>query len=286
MTRQRNDDESVDIPTRIKEHLDQRDDFDLELDVLRSLKERGWVTQHSGTYIDPTEIKPRQFDVSAWKEVQPDCTVFMSAECKNVGGNFPVVVSSVPRDYDEAYHDVLWSTPVAPSGRGAEARANRMNVEHQPSSLYPARRDLGKSIAQPDLRDPLKKAPSDENPYSKWSQAIAASGSKLRDITDVMLRQGQDHYAFLLPVLIVSDSALWVVPYSEDGTRHEPQKVEDTTLYVDRPFEYSPVKIKYTITHLHICTRSGFTAFLNKLEQPGMVDRIFDPIRRERLRGA
>jgi hypothetical protein len=286
MPRQRSDDDSVDIPTRIKEHLDQRDDFDLELDVLRSLKEQGWVTEHSGTYIDPTEIKPRQFDVSAWKELQRDCTVFMSAECKNVGYNFPVVISSVPRDYEEAYHDVLWSTPVAPSGRGAEARANRMNVEHQSSMLYRATHDVGKSIAQPDLRDPSKKAPSDENPYSKWSQAVAASGSKLRDITDDMLRQGQDFYAFLLPVLIVSDNALWVVPYAEDGTRHEPLKVEETTLYVDRPFEYTSLNITYTITHLHICTRTGFKAFLVKLEQPGMVDRIFDPIRRERLRGA
>jgi hypothetical protein len=286
MTRQRSNDESADIPTRIKEHLDQRDDFDLELDVLRSLKERGWVTEHSGTYIDPAENKPRQFDVSAWKEIQPACTVFMSAECKNLGANFPVVVSSVSRDYDEAYHDVLWSTPNAPSGRGAEGRANRINVEHQPSLLYSAKRDVGKSIAQPDLRDPSKKAPSDENPYSKWSQAIAASASKLRDVTDLMLRQGRDCYAFLLPVLIVSDNALWVVPYAEDGTRHEPQKVEETTLYVARPCEYSLVNIRYTTTHLHICTRSGFRAFLNKLEQPAMVDRIFDPIRRERLRGA
>jgi hypothetical protein len=154
MPRQRSDD-------------DQRDDFDLELDVLRSLKEQGWVTKHGGTYIDPTEIKPRQFDVSAWKELQRDCTVFISAESKNVGYNFPVVVSSVPRDYEEAYHDVLWSTPVVPSGRGAEARANRMNVEHQPSMLYRATHDVGKSIAQPDLRDPSRKAPSDENSYSK-----------------------------------------------------------------------------------------------------------------------
>jgi hypothetical protein len=97
MTRQRNDEES-DIPTRIKEHLDQRDDFDLELDVLRSLKERGWVTEHSGAYVDPIEGKPLQFDVSAWKEIQPACSVFMSAECKNVGDNFPLVVSSVLLD--------------------------------------------------------------------------------------------------------------------------------------------------------------------------------------------
>ena len=276
--------EQPDIPELIKAHLDQRDDFDLELDVLRSLKEQGWATEHSGTYIDPTEFKPRQFDVSAWKEFERDCVVYMAAECKNVGGNFPVVVSSVLRDYDEAYHDVLWSTPVAPSGRGAEARASRINVEHQPSMLYRGRREVGKSIAQPDLRDPSRKAPSDENPYSKWSQAIAASGSKLPQITDHMLRQGQDLYSFLVPVLIVSDDALWVVAYAEDGTRHEPQKVKETTLFVDRPFEHSALNIKYTITHLHICTRSGFRDFLAKLEQPGMVDRIFDPIRRERLR--
>jgi hypothetical protein len=42
---------------------------------------------------------------------------------------------------------------------------------------------------------------------------------------------------------------------------HEPLKVEETTLYVDRPFENTSLNIKYTITHLHICTRSGFMAF-------------------------
>jgi hypothetical protein len=283
---QPNTDDPRDIPTLIKEHLNQRDDFDLELDVLRSLKDRGWVTEHGGTYMDPTESKPRQFDVSAWKEMESDCTVFMSAECKNVGEHFPVVVSSVMRDYDEARHDVLWSVPEANSPSGARARVNRMNVEHQPSLLYPANRDVGKSIAQPDLRDPSRKAPADENPYSKWSQAIAASASKLRDITDLMLRQGHDCYTFLLPVLVVSDNALWVVPYAENGSRYEPQKVEEATLFVDRQFDYSSLNIKYTITHLHICTRSGFAAFLNKLDRLGIVDRIFNPIRRERLRGA
>ena len=101
-----------------------------------------------------------------------------------------------------------------------------------------------------------------------------------------MLRQGQDCFAYLMPVLVVTDKALWVVPYAEDGQRHEPREVEETTLYVDRHFDYTSLNIKYTISHLHICTRSGFRTFLNKLDQPGMVDRIFNPIRRKRLSGS
>jgi hypothetical protein len=105
-----------------------------KLVAVRSLKDHGWDTEHSGTYIDPIEANPRHFDVSAWKEFQSGCSVFMSAESKNVGSNFTVVVSSVLRDNDEAYHDVLWSTPEA---RGAEAaHVSRMNAEHQPSLLY------------------------------------------------------------------------------------------------------------------------------------------------------
>ncbi len=41
-------DESM-TPGLIKNDLDKRDDFDLELYVLRSLNESGWVTEHSGS---------------------------------------------------------------------------------------------------------------------------------------------------------------------------------------------------------------------------------------------
>jgi hypothetical protein len=66
-------DESM-TPGLIKNYLDKRDDFDLELYALRSLHESGWVTEHSGSYVDPVEQTVRQFDVSAWKDVAPDCT--------------------------------------------------------------------------------------------------------------------------------------------------------------------------------------------------------------------
>jgi hypothetical protein len=76
-----------------------------------------------------------------------------------------------------------------------------------------------------------------------------------------------------------------MVPYQEDGRRFEPQKVDEALLYVDRNFSFHPYNINYSITHLQICTRSGFTGFLNRLDQAGMVDRIFDPLRRNHLQG-
>lgn len=268
----------------IKNYLDKRDDFDLELYVLRSLNESGWATEHSGSYVDPVAQNVRQFDVSAWKDVAPDCAVHMSAECKNISARYPLVISALSRNHQEAYHDVLWSTPHATSGRGAEALASRINVSHQPSHLYSAERPVGKSATQPDLEKDGK-VPADENTYSKWAQAIAASGSKIPALVDHILSKPVNHYVFLLPVLIVSDATLWIVPYQEDGRRFEPQKADEALLYVDRKFPFSPYNIEYSITHLQICTRSGFTGFLNRLDQPGTVDRIFDPLRRNHLRG-
>jgi len=49
----------------ISEYLQTRSDFDLELFVCRALRERGYVTAHGGTYIDPAKGIPRQFDVRA-----------------------------------------------------------------------------------------------------------------------------------------------------------------------------------------------------------------------------
>jgi hypothetical protein len=270
-------------PGLIKNYLDKRDDFDLKLYVLRSLKDRGWVAEHSGSYVDPIKQEVRQFDVSAWKPLAKDCSVFISAECKNISPRYPLVLSTVPREYEEAHHDVMWSTEEALSDRGTEAPANRMNVAHQPSCLYSEAHPVGKSASQPDLEKDGK-APADESSYSKWSQAIAASGSKLASIIDFMLEKG-DHYAFVLPILIVSDATLWTVHYDATGARSEPRKADQATLWVDRIFDTN-LSVKYLINHLQICTRSGFEIFLNGLAHPDMLDRIFDPVRRSRLRGA
>jgi hypothetical protein len=64
------------------------------------------------------------------------CTCLPSARIFRL--DIRLVVSALSRSHQDAYHDVLWSTPQATSGRGVEARASRINVAHQPSHLHAA----------------------------------------------------------------------------------------------------------------------------------------------------
>lgn len=49
----------------IQEYVNARSDFDLELFVYRTLRDKWLAAQHSGTYIDAVTGKYRQFDVRA-----------------------------------------------------------------------------------------------------------------------------------------------------------------------------------------------------------------------------
>ncbi len=73
----------------IEEYLRTRSDFELELFVYRTLRERGCKAKHGGTYIEPLSGKARQYDVRAIFEPyrlhgrQPiKCRVAMAIECR------------------------------------------------------------------------------------------------------------------------------------------------------------------------------------------------------------
>jgi hypothetical protein len=72
---------------------------------------------------------------------------------------------------------------------------------------------------------------------------------------------------FAMPILLVSDSTLWVVDYDESGIRKPAQQVDQTTLYVNRSHEFAARygSKTYELTHLHIFTRKGFVDFLDKI---------------------
>ena len=88
-------------------------------------------------------------------------------------------------------------------------------------------------------------------------------------------------YSFIVPVLVVSDDALWAVDYREDGQQTgDARPVDAVDLYVDRDYpisvpNYAETSI-YHISHLHICTRVGFSKFLQNIATPDRgLDLIF-----------
>jgi len=134
--------------------------------------------------------------------------------------------------------------------------------------LCPVGAPIGKSLTQIRLEGKRLVA-SDSDTYDKWIQAIA-SAAQLAELG--AKRQAPDTavFTFVMPVLLVADKTLWVVDYSEDGTRAAAVQAEQTLNFVDRGHQiahrYGP-RI-YQMRHLFIYTKAGFAQMLKDYNSP------------------
>ena len=260
----------------IAQYLDVRDDFDLELFAYRELRQHGWEAHHGGSYLDPYTEKPRQYDVAARKEFSLKRDLMLAVECKSLSTDNPLVVSRVPRAEADASHDLLklWRRPGIEDAYFTVERYGGRGV-----ALYPVGEMVGKSTTQIRWIDGDKRlGGSDSETYDKWSQALTAAASLL-DAAVLHAPDPAPRFTFVMPVLVVSDNALWAVDYAEDRTRAAPIPVEDAVLYVDRKrkLRNRNGEVTYHFLHLNIYTRTGFVALLNNLASPTglLLERIF-----------
>jgi hypothetical protein len=133
----------------LEEYIRDHDDFALELDLFQHALQLDAAAEHGGTYVDPVTGRHRQFDLRIRIE-SPERLLFLAVECKNIGKNSPLLVSRIPRERDEAFHEVLHSYAHRAPGDApgvARDRAEVLRVSDQ-SGLYPAGRPVGKSTAQ------------------------------------------------------------------------------------------------------------------------------------------
>ncbi|MEX2411838.1 MAG: hypothetical protein WD607_10820 [Candidatus Paceibacterota bacterium] len=92
----------------IEEYAKNVSDFSFEMQVFNLVKNLGFYCEHDGTYEDPITSKPREFDIRAEYE-DHRVKFFLAIEAKNLKENFPLVISCVPRQKDESYHEVIIS---------------------------------------------------------------------------------------------------------------------------------------------------------------------------------
>lgn len=263
-------------PADISEYLETQDDFDLELSVYRQLLEHGIASSHGGTYIDPHLGKARQFDIRArvgfprvgWE-------LNLAIECKSLSAEFPLIVSRVPRPEFETSHHLVrtWVSGTTLGIESFEATGGRL-------LLYGDGLPVGKhtfQLRRETQRNSFKTGDSDS--YDKWSQALASAADLVKMACGAYARYdiGQA-FALVLPLLVVSDGTLWVVDYDDKGQRSEPKRVDECHLFVDRPYELELIRTgNYTITHLHVYTRTGFASFLKCVMAPNslLLERMF-----------
>ena len=251
----------------LEEFVREHDDFSLELDLFQHALQLNTNAEHGGTYVDPVTGRHRQFDLRIRIEA-PNKLLLLAVECKNIGKNNPLLVSRIPRERDEAFHEVLHSySHRAPGSIPGLPRdqAEVLKVSDQ-GGLYPAGRPVGKSTAQVGRTLQGELTSADSESYEKWSQAMSSAHDLVdRAVRGCELTQTRSCLAVVLPVLVLGDQTLWTADYSASGSPiGQPKQAEEAELFVDRSY-FVGKQIRYRISHLHIFTRSRFREFLSDL---------------------
>ena len=169
----------------LEEYIRDYDDFALELDLFQHALDLGTAAEHGGTYVDPVTGRHRQFDLRIRIEA-PERLLHLAVECKNIGKNSPLLVSQIPREREEAFHEVLHSYAHRAPGEAPGVmldRAEVLRVSDQ-AGLYPAGRPVGKSTAQVGCTTQGELTGADSESYEKWSQALSSA----QDLVDRALR--------------------------------------------------------------------------------------------------
>ncbi|RYD58531.1 MAG: hypothetical protein EOP83_20775 [Verrucomicrobiaceae bacterium] len=142
---------------------------------------------------------------------------------------------------------------------------------------------VGKSSSQIGIHDRKDREffVSDSEVYEKWSQAIASAEELVwRGIGDHDLFGRENSLPFksvVLPILVIPDGALWVLDYAVSGiTVSPPVQAESCDFYVGRVLRRDTPRSRFSISHLHILTATGFRRFISRMARnPDAWDRFF-----------
>ena len=249
----------MDTQKDIEKYAAEYTNFGFEIRVAKIFRQQNWDVQHSGTYVDPISKKNREFDLRARKAFSRlPYTVQLAVECKQISPSFPLVVQSVLRTDDEAFHDIINYAQNGYQPHVARARS---------FSLYKfgLGQWVGKSFDQVGRNAKNEFTASDSKVFDKMSQAINSAEALIqRSLPDG--GQSKDTRHIILPVLVVPDGCLW--KYDENGEMIDrPGKVTSAQYFINQawPFEVNGISASYTMSHLEIVTFSEIATFLNNL---------------------
>jgi len=256
----------------IEEYLATQDDFDLELYVYRTAKKLGLSATHGGTYEDPITEKPRQFDVRAGAE-RGNHRIDLAIECKSLRASYPLLLSRIPRSEEESFHQVIYSyhPPRRRLGTSVDPLDVAMPVWLEGNqSIYRPKEKVAKSTVQVGRNEKGELIAGDNEIFDKWSQALGSAGELVASANYAcQQRERQQFFTCVLPILVITDNTLWVADYSQAGALEAaPRQVDEATLFVGRRYS-SKLLPTYTLSHLHIYTRSKIGQFLDQVANDG-----------------
>lgn len=264
--------------TDIEEYLANYADFTFELRVLKELTSLNLQCQHGGTYDDPVTGKSREFDIRAlsirtrpYKSQRMLIRLHLSVECKNLHDNFPLVLHCLKRKKNESYNELIYtSDPEKRYESGSMAAALESNVKSIRAvklTLYPEEEYVAKSADQIGRRGDRTIIANDGGVFEKISQAINSSRDLISAANDLEANEKTEFLTFVCPVLVVPDSTLWQVKYSDDGARTgPPEPVKHVTYFIGKEWSVGShlQRLSYSISHLEILTFSEINNFVTQ----------------------
>jgi hypothetical protein len=262
MAKQKRDSEPINAAD-IKSYLDDADDFQFEIDVLRACHGGGLITFHGGSYEDPATKKNRQFDIRS-QVTRGVCTLKLAIECKNLHADFPLLVSRMPRRDDESYHEVLLSS--AAKYRKFLIDRGRASADHRRvKGLFRPKDLVGKATVQVGRKRTGEFIANDAEVFEKWSQAIGSAHDLIAaSRVDHQLVASASAASVVFPILVVGDGALWAIDYSAEGSRlGGPHLVNECSIYLGKAV--ATAGVDYNISHLQIFTKTAFDGYLNRI---------------------
>lgn len=252
----------------INEYAQTHSDFGFEMRVLRVLKDMGLGCEHSGTYHDPLTNRARQFDIRAWKIT--GCAALFAVECKNLSEGYPLVIHSVPRPSEDAFHEVLIANNVQVGGPNHTIRHEwpngktvRIGAARTP---YEVRAQVGKAMDQVGYRkDGGEIEGGDSEVFQKLSQAINSSAEL---IDRAVTQYNWMSTAAVVPILVVPNARLWEIRCDGRGiVEGEARPIEHISYLIRHNWvrETGSARVELTLSHIELVTVSGLKPLIERL---------------------
>jgi hypothetical protein len=263
----------------LRRYLDTQDDFAMELEAYRHALGFGFKASLARLYDDAKTNKRRQFDVRASHE-NGHRRIDLTIECKSLDPAYPLLVQRIPRPGNESFHQIMLSKG-ADTSYGTPSQAQhwmgaalfKMSGTH----LYDSQQQVGKSMKRIKVVENGFSA-TDSDVYEKYTQALTSMNELIQDAAVGLRPQiaPPGLARAFLPIVVISDGALWVADYDGGRLIGDPRQADETEFYLGWDYElpnpYAPgAPATFTISHLHIMTRSRLPQFLSEVHTGGSI---------------
>ena len=267
----------------LTEFLNSYSDFSFELKVLEMLREKGLECEHGGLYEDPVTGKSREFDIRAMKTIG-NYRVRLAIECKNIRDYFPVLISCIPRQENESYHQIaLVNNPrydgnfLVPRITVSRAEVISIRGDH---SLYKPGAFVGKSTVQVGRALNGSIVSNDNELYDKWSQCLSSTHELVsRTYWDGDEDKDAHFFSSIIPIVVIPNGRLWEMDYDSNGSKlSNPYQKKRCSCFVDKSYEMGTnlAGTIISISHIEIMTYDGLIEFVgNYLENENKITEIY-----------